>query len=240
MFDIGLGETIVLVGVGFALIGRKDLPRVSRFLGTQVGRIVGLLQGARARADRFGAHDEMRTLQNELRSGLRELDIVRAEMATAMTSRGMVGRGLGSTTAVGGANHRATTFSTPQIGAMGTMPTSAIAATPMMANLAQQQTDSVPSPSDLIASDSHVVRELAPRSQAVAAVAEEEWSKQGIGFTSVAERGMGDATGSAMLANLYQQTLIHDQHDRVVQEQDEVLQSKVKEIQEKVGKKKTK
>lgn len=75
------------------------------------------------------------------------------------------------------------------------------------------------------------VRELAPRSHAVAAVAEEEWQKRGIGFQSRAERGMGDATGSALLSNLYQQTLIHDQHDRVIREQDDALRSRIEQKQ---------
>ncbi|KAI2509878.1 zinc-RING finger domain [Fragilaria crotonensis] len=92
-------------------IGRKDLPRAARFAGTQTGRIVGLLQGARVRADRFAAQSELRQLQNELRSGLRELDAVRSEVAVAVSSQGMVGRGLGSM--VPGANREAVT---PSIG----------------------------------------------------------------------------------------------------------------------------
>lgn len=54
-------------------IGRKDLPKASRFFGNKVGRLVGILQGARARADRFAQTNELHALQNELRSGLREL-----------------------------------------------------------------------------------------------------------------------------------------------------------------------
>ena len=73
MFDVSWGETFVLIGISFAAVGRKDLPKASKFLGTQVGRIVGLLQGARARADRFAQTNELHALQNELRSGLREL-----------------------------------------------------------------------------------------------------------------------------------------------------------------------
>jgi hypothetical protein len=80
------------------------------------------------------------------------------------------------------------------------------------------------------------VRELAPRSHAVAAVAEEEWQKRGIGFQSRAERGLGDATGSVLLSNLYQQTLIHDQHDRVIREQDEALRSRMEQKQKELKK----
>ena len=90
------------------------------------------------------------------------------------------------------------------------------------------------------------ILDLAPRSQSVAAVAEEEWEKQGIGFRSRAERGTGywqDSNSSTALSNgsttasiggastiladIIQQILIHDQYDRAVMEQDEQLQAKV-------------
>ena len=79
MFDISWGEIVVLTSVGLVLVGRKDLPLASHAFGQQIvslyflcwfilyifscfhnsslsplqGRIVGLLQGARLRADRF-------------------------------------------------------------------------------------------------------------------------------------------------------------------------------------------
>jgi Sec-independent protein translocase protein TatA len=73
MIDVSWGETFVILGISIAAIGRKDLPKASRFFGNKVGRVVGLLQGARARADRFAQKNELNALQNELRSGLREL-----------------------------------------------------------------------------------------------------------------------------------------------------------------------
>jgi len=74
------------------------MPRVCKFVGNQLGRVVGLLQGARVRADQFTQHNELKSLQNELRSGLRELDQVKTEMAIAASSRGVMGRSLGPTT----------------------------------------------------------------------------------------------------------------------------------------------
>lgn len=86
---------------------------------------------------------------------------------------------------------------------------------------------------------------LAPRSHSVAAVAEEEWEKRGIGFKTKAERGTGfwdspgpnsaSSNGSAqvigggslLLSNLIQQNLIHDQYDRVVMEQDLEMKEKM-------------
>ena len=96
MFDVSWGEIAVLGAVGVAVTGKRDLPRACRFVGQQLGRVVGLLQGARARADRFAHHNELRALQNELRSGLRELDRVKTEIAVAASSP--VGRGLGPIT----------------------------------------------------------------------------------------------------------------------------------------------
>lgn len=227
MFDVSWGELFALTGVGIALVGRKDLPKAAFLLGNQVGRIVGILQGARVRADRFTAQNELRQLQNELRSGLRELDAVRTELSVAVSTSGMVGRQLGPT--VKAADRRQVTA-----GAGATSPTSQDVANPVVSATTPSSATtspsipSVASPASPPAQESaSAVRELAPRSHAVAAVAEEEWAKQGIGFQSRAERGFGDATGSAVLANLLQQSLIYDQHDRVVQEQDEALQSRV-------------
>lgn len=99
MFEISWGEIFVVGAVGIAMTGRRDLPAACRFVGTQLGRVVGLLQGARARADQFAHQNELKQLQNEFRSGLRELDQVRMELAVAASSQGMIGRGLGATTA---------------------------------------------------------------------------------------------------------------------------------------------
>ena len=73
-----------------AAAGRKDLPPACRALGQQVGRIVGLIQGARLRADRYASDHQLKQLQNEFRSGLRELDAVKAELAGSMMPRATV------------------------------------------------------------------------------------------------------------------------------------------------------
>lgn len=241
MVFISWGETFVIAGVSVYVIGRKDLPRAARFLGVQVGRVVGLLQGARVRADRFTAQNELRQLQNEFRSGLRELESVRSEMAISMSSQGLVGRTLGST--VPGVNKKPIqSFDSNHKSAMPkadenlSLSTSSQAAETTsqihekidvnsMLEMANQGQNNV---------DTHAidhVRALAPRAHSVAAVAEEEWQKQGIGFQSVAERRADDDSGSSMLSNLYQQSLIYDQHDRVVQERDEALRSRFVEAE---------
>jgi Sec-independent protein translocase protein TatA len=211
MFDVSWGEITVVVGLGLAIIGRKDLPRASRTLGTQVGRVVGLLQGARARADRYASQNELRQLQNELRSGLRELDAVKSELAVSITGRGLMGRSLGSM--VSGANKQMVP-SLPAASAMS------------YADAPERQPQLEP---------------LAPEAQSIAAVAEEEWEKQGIAFKSKAESGAGLAnydpstSGSVMLANILTQSLIFDQYDRAVREQDRALQTKVDSVRKGVA-----
>jgi Sec-independent protein translocase protein TatA len=200
MLDVSWAETLILFGVGTYLVGRRDLPVATRFLGKQVGRVVGVLQGARARADRFAADSELTKLHAELRSGLRELDMVRGEMATAAGS-GLVGRGLG-----GGLGPKSLGRTLPQ-GGHGRPPPASIAAVGAAAVTPADRSASIPSGRDYLAAAraSEIASSitpayaaasplgLAPRSQSVAAVAEEQWEKRGIGFISRAERGVGGA-----------------------------------------------
>ena len=231
MFDTSWGEIFVMAGLCTALVGRRDLPKACRFVGSQVGRVVGLLQGARLRADRFAANNELRQLQNELRAGLRELDAVKAEIAVAASSRGTIGRTLGPT--VASANRvvpennvlsSETNIASFQAFASNNVTSATSTTTTTTRNNSIPMTEAA-------------VRPLAPRSQAVAAVAEDEWEKQGIGFVSRAEQrgamtGAGPS-GAKLLSNLIQQSLIFDQHDRVVQEQQEALRSKVDDAKQK-------
>lgn len=239
MFDISLGEFIVMTGLSLALVGRKDLPKASKFVGMQVGRAVGFLQGARVRADRYTAQNELRQLQNELRAGLRELDAVRSEIAVAASTSGVVGRDLGAT--VGAANRQVSTGGTavpatqnvPSFSSVPKDPVgSKLSSTPNAGSAFTATSAGVGATSNIAGSPS-LGRSLAPRSQAVAAIAEEEWVNQGIGFKSRAESSE-EPSGSKLLANLLTQTLIHDQYDRTVQEQNEALESKADQIERRI------
>lgn len=254
MLEVSWGELAVVLGLGLALIGRKDLPNAARVAGTQVGRVVGLLQGARARADRFAAQNELKQLQNELRSGLRELDAVKAEVAVSMSGGGRAGgRTLGAM--VPSANKQ------PPL-----MPPSSSAIPPITSkpNLPQSSTQtstgnrmlgpasSFAPPTTNESPPMYSSHDLAPERQSIAAVVEEEWEKQGISFRSRAEQGAGlqrsstdsstsstpydvSTSGSVLLSNLIKETLIFDQYDRVTREQDQVLQSKMDSIQQKIA-----
>ena len=276
MFDISWGELAVLSGVGLVLIGRKDLPLASRAVGQQVGRIVGLLQGARLRADRYASDHQLKQLQNEFRSGLRELDAVKAELAGGMmmphptvgNRGGNIHNNLGAI--VSGVDRKqvatktsmglapgASTYATTDV---NSSPLPSVAATSSIGAeylAAAQQAEQ----SQGTNHNTHIALTiLAPRAQSVAAVAEEEWEKRGIGFRSIAEGSGGGGGnrnsslssvvvdeevkggiggnygggggGAVILSNYLRQSLIHDQYERTIREQDEALRSRVEKVRE--------
>lgn len=248
MFDVSFGEVALLTGIGVVLIGRKDLPFASHALGRQVGRVVGLLQGARLRADRFATDHQLKQLQNEFRSGLRELDAVKAELAGAMTTRGVVGGSLGAI--VPGVNRRKVPAMTTDMGGSSsfarTLQPEQSIGTAYLAAAQQAESSQTNMAHDGMSPNYEFQYNLAPRSQSVAAVAEEEWEKRGIGFHAIAERGtFGSAAnfhesenragsavsgGATILSNFMRQALIYDQYERTVREQDEALRSRVEKV----------
>jgi Sec-independent protein translocase protein TatA len=225
MLDISWGEMGVLIGVTTFFIGKQDLPKAARYAGMYVGRFVGFIQGARARADRFAANHELKQLQNELRSGLRELDVVKSELATSLSSRGMMGRTLGST--VSGVN-RTNSISNTKSYALPQAPLSLPSVTSPAFT-----TQFTPATTPQIAP----TIPLPPQRQTMGAVAEEEWKRQGIDFVSRAERGTDrgmnvEKSGSATLAFLLKESLLFSQYDRMVQEQENALQNRMTAMEE--------
>lgn len=259
MLDISWGETGVLVGLGLVLIGRRDLPLASHTLGKQIGRIVGLLQGARLRADRFAHDHQLKALQNEFRSGLRELDAVKAELAGAMMNNH---RGVGAM--VPGVDRRRNTFTKNNMlgaasaGVASETMSSVSGAEDQSAKISAASQGGVDMGAEYLAAaqqaeaahsnppiSGDVQYNLAPKSRSIAAVAEEEWEKQGIGFQSIAERGnqlgihSNDPSssnsvkgGATILSNFIRQSLIYDQYERTVREQDEALRSRVEKVRQ--------
>ena len=226
VFEVSWGETFILIGAATAIIGRKDLPRASRFLGAKMGRVVGFLQGARLRADQFASSNELTALQNELRSGLRELDTVKGELAIAASSRGLVGRGLGSTVGLGSGNGEQR-----YVNARSSSPHPTKAQGSIEGLSGHDYLDAARGQAENLSQASAPPKPLAPRFQSVAAVAEEEWVKQGIGFKSRIERtAQGGEYGSDILSNLIQQSLIHDQYDRAVQEEEQELNDRMERV----------
>mmetsp|Transcript_37278 Transcript_37278/g.57233 ORF Transcript_37278/g.57233 Transcript_37278/m.57233 type:complete len:224 (-) Transcript_37278:524-1195(-) len=208
MFDVSWGELIVIGGMSFVLIGRKDLPKAANIAGKQVGRVVGFIQGGRMRADRFTSDQDLSKLQSDLRMGLRELDAVRSELASSTTmSRGMMTAG---TSAIGS---RKPSDMNTRIQS-GPSPNTVSSFLPKSPSIRSE-----------IGHSSLMTSQLPPRAQTVAAVAEEEWGKRGIGFKARAEMNT-EATGSAILSKFLQETLVHDQYERAMREQNDLLEGK--------------
>jgi Sec-independent protein translocase protein TatA len=228
MFEVSWGELMVVTGLGFALIGKKDLPRAAGWFGNRMGRVVGLLQGARSRAEQFAQQTELKQLHDEFKTGLRELNVVKSEMSSTMSARGM-NIGMGS----GGGGSRTTLIKPVQLThelhsqrppVTQNSTTGTISPSPSTSALPLSMS-SQPSGNQL---STTTTRELAPEYQTIGAIAEDEWEKQGMGFRSRAERGVGlgysdqDAnnplnSGSSILAHIYKQNLIYDQYNRVTQ-----------------------
>jgi len=279
MFDISWGEIAVLTSAGLILIGRKDLPIASHAIGQQIGRIVGLLQGARIRADRYANDHQLKQLQNEFKSGLRELDAVKAELAGSMLSSSQVGGGSGNLGALVSSVDKKRKKSSKSMnggdnmigGSSSMMASSSGLQSSLSNNVVGSDNNRIPPTipqsnmnnmgAEYLAAAQQAesaqdnnnyqpisAAYLAPRSQSVAAVAEEEWEKRGIGFKSIAESGGGqfdthDVHSSAMggssgnggggatiLSNYIRQSLIYDQYERTVREQDEALRSRVDKV----------
>lgn len=230
MFDVTFGEFMLVGAVGFFLIGKQDLPKAFHMAGKYTGRMVGFLQGARVRAERFAAESELKQLHNEFRSGLRELDLVKSELAVTMSSRGMIGRELGATTA---------NVNRPQPQLQNN--TSWYQPSTSSTDKAQHElkrsdvlSPSNPEPFNVVQSPKSSSILSTPSAQTIGAVAEQEWMKQGIGFISRGEKEFhrkgSEKAGSIILSEVYEESLVHDQYDRVVAEQDTILQTKANAV----------
>ena len=256
VFDsISWGEIFIVGAVGVAITGRKDLPKACYMVGEQMGRVVGLLQGARAKADQFAANNELRQLQNELRSGLRELDQAKSELAIAASTQGIVGRALGTTTGLANQNNRNLSGISPSSSPPAISTPSRSSSFPPASSLATGGPGPSAASSTVIASATTTIQPSSSSSSASShqtmerAVMEEEWEKRGIGFRSIAEQGVwmgggnnstpasdggaaGTNNGSELLANLIKENLIFDQYDRVVGEQESKMSERIEQAKQ--------
>ncbi|CBN79528.1 conserved unknown protein [Ectocarpus siliculosus] len=111
MFDVGMAEMVVIGGAAILLLGKRDMPLVFRLAGRGVGKVSGLVQGGRARMNELSQGSDLLQLQNEIRSNLDDLRVIKAELRGAanlppgITRSSHPGRaGVGSGTRVGGTN----------------------------------------------------------------------------------------------------------------------------------------
>jgi Sec-independent protein translocase protein TatA len=83
--DVSLAEVLVVVGVGVAVIGKRELPLYARQVGSSVGRLVGTLIRTRQSLDGFAKHNELTQLHAEFQAGVSELSQIRGELLNATT-----------------------------------------------------------------------------------------------------------------------------------------------------------
>ena len=242
MFDISWAELGILTAVGVAVVGRKDLPWAARQLGYYSGKGVGWIMGMRSRADRFTSQHELAQLQGQVRTGMRQLQAVQAELLSASSGRAFLSHqqpGAASWSAaaptsptspylnVGGPLSSLTNPATSAISAAVGVPPS----TPLTSGATNLPNLALP-PTEPLSSPPHSTA-LPPASRSIAAVAESEWVRQGLGFTSRAEGAAttvdGGSPGSVVLARALQESLVYDQYDRVTQEQQQVLAKDTKQ-----------
>eukprot|EP00904_Undaria_pinnatifida_P008265 jgi/Undpi1/4569/HiC_scaffold_18.g07923.m1 len=84
MFDIGMAEIIIIGGAAVLLLGKNDMPLVFRLVGRGVGKVSGLVQGGQARVGELSKGSELLQLQNEIRSNLDDLRVIKAELRGAV------------------------------------------------------------------------------------------------------------------------------------------------------------
>ena len=75
MFNIGVGEILIVLVVAFVIVGPDDLPRVARWLGRQVRRLRTLIREVKAETGWDELEKEVKDAQREVKTTVRELDV---------------------------------------------------------------------------------------------------------------------------------------------------------------------
>lgn len=75
MFNIGVGELLVVLVVAFVIVGPDDLPRVARWLGRQVRKLRMLIRDIKAETGWDELEKEVSDVRRDVRQTARELDI---------------------------------------------------------------------------------------------------------------------------------------------------------------------
>lgn len=75
MFNIGVGEILIVLVVAFVVVGPDDLPRVARWLGRQVRRLRTLVRDIKAETGWDELEKEVNDVRRDVRTTVRDLDI---------------------------------------------------------------------------------------------------------------------------------------------------------------------
>ena len=75
MFNIGVGEILIVLVVAFVIVGPDDLPRVARWLGRQVRKLRTLIRDIKAETGWDELEKEVNEVRKDVRTTVREMDI---------------------------------------------------------------------------------------------------------------------------------------------------------------------
>lgn len=75
MFNIGIGELLIVLVVAFVIVGPDDLPKVARWLGRQVRRLRLLIRDIKAETGWNELEKEVRDVRQDIKTTVREMDI---------------------------------------------------------------------------------------------------------------------------------------------------------------------
>ena len=75
MFNIGIGELLIVLVVAFVIVGPDDLPKVARWLGRAVKQLRGLLREVKQETGWDEIEREINDTKSDLGSLKKEMDI---------------------------------------------------------------------------------------------------------------------------------------------------------------------
>ena len=75
MFNIGIGELLIVLVVAFVIVGPDDLPKVARWLGKQVGALKRMIRQIKAETGWDDLEREVRDIQRDVKDTVKQMDV---------------------------------------------------------------------------------------------------------------------------------------------------------------------
>ncbi len=80
MGEFSFTGLLIFVSVSVALIGKKDMPSVARYVGGWVGKSMASMRYHRMKFNELSQSSELSKIHTELQEGLFELNSIRSEL----------------------------------------------------------------------------------------------------------------------------------------------------------------
>lgn len=75
MFNLGIGEVVLVLLVAFLIVGPKDLPKVARWMARQIKKARKLIREIKAETGWDELEKEIRDTTSDLKSAARDMDV---------------------------------------------------------------------------------------------------------------------------------------------------------------------